>query len=67
MNNSFEIELSGLELHKIEALAKVSGKSSKVVVEELIREKLQDRSERIRLISERLMQEKLELYQRLAQ
>lgn len=67
MNNSMQIELTGLDLNKIEALAKVSGKSSKAVVEELIHEKLEDRSERIRQISERLMKEKQELYRRLAQ
>lgn len=67
MNTSFEIELSSLELNQIEALAKVSGKSSKMVLEDLIRETLEDRAVRIQKISQRLMQEKLELYRRLAQ
>lgn len=67
MSTSFEIELSGMELTKIEALAKVSGKSTKMVVEDLVRERLEDRAVRLQKISQRLMNEKIELYRRLAQ
>lgn len=66
MSASFEIELSSMELNQIEALAKVSGKSSKMVVEDLVRERLEDRTGRLQKISERLMHEKIELYRRLA-
>lgn len=67
MSKQLEIELTDLEIARIEELAKVSGQSPNHLAASLVRSQLEERSDKIRRISERLLQEKAELYRRLAQ
>jgi hypothetical protein len=66
MSISFEIDLSEAENKSLEELARASGKTINEIVSEIIRSALPGRRDQLLRISEEIMNEKSELYRRLA-
>ncbi|MFM7592287.1 MAG: hypothetical protein ACKO85_10880 [Isosphaeraceae bacterium] len=67
MTISLEVELSQEETQRLEELAQASGKSPGTLVSEMIRSLISRRNEQILRLSNEMMDEKAELYRRLAQ
>jgi predicted transcriptional regulator len=67
MTISLEVELSQEETDRLHQLAEASGKSPGTLVSEMIRSLISRRNEQIHRLSNEIMDEKAELYRRLAQ